>query len=224
MTVTRVLLVDDHILLREGLASIIDADPDFTVVGEADDGLEAIVKADELSPDLILMDVTMPGCDGIEATATITRDLPETVVVMLTVHTEREKLFEAIKAGARGYLLKNMKSDAMLEMLRGAVRGEAAIPPILAADILDEFRRVSRQPRPASDEEIIALTPREQDVLTLAADGLTDQEIGDDLCISINTVKTHMRNILAKLHLSSRYEAAQYARREGLIPPYSRRE
>lgn len=221
MTPTRVLLADDHSLLREGLAGIIDAQPDFDVVGEASDGLEAIVKTGELRPDLVLMDVTMPGCNGIEAAATITRDLPDTIVVMLTVHAERETLFEAVKAGAQGYLLKNMKSDAMLEMLRGAMRGEAAIPPALAADILDEFRRLSRQPRPPSGEEIVALTPREQDVLTLAADGLTDQEIGEQLCISINTVKTHMRNILAKLHLGSRYEAAQYARREGLIPPPS---
>lgn len=215
----RVLLADDHVLLREGLAGIIDAQPDFDVVGEAGDGLEAVVKASELDPDLILMDVTMPGCSGLEATRQIKQELSDVTVVMLTVHAEEEKLFDAIKYGAQGYLLKNMKSEQMLASLRGAMRGEAAITPTLAGAMLEEFRRLSTRASRIPDEEIVALTSREQEVLSLAAEGHTDQEIADRLCISINTVKTHMRNILAKLHLSSRHEAALYARREGLIPP-----
>jgi DNA-binding NarL/FixJ family response regulator len=137
----RVLLADDHDLFREGLAGIIASQPDMMVVGEASDGLEAIVKAEELEPDLILMDIQMPGTDGLEATGKIIKELPETKIVMLTVRDEEEKLFEAIKKGAQGYLLKNIRSREMLTMLRGAMEGEAAISPSLAGRMLEEFRR-----------------------------------------------------------------------------------
>ena len=213
----RILLADDHDLFREGLAGIIAAQPDMLVVGEASDGLEAIVKARELKPDLILMDIQMPGCDGLEATRQIKKELPEATVVMLTVRDEDEKLFGALKNGAQGYLLKNIRSVDMLEMLRGALRGEAAISPALAGRMLKEFRRLSRLAPQESEGEILALTQREQEVLGLVATGASDKEIADALFISLNTVKSHVRNILAKLEVNSRREAARLAKNRGLV-------
>lgn len=215
----RVLLADDHQLFREGIAAILNAQPDFEVVGEASDGLEAVVKAHELMPDLILMDVTMPGYDGLEATQQIKNELPVITVVMLTVRDENEKLFEAIKCGAQGYLLKSIRSPELLMLLRGAVRGEAAITPALGGRMLEEFRRMGQQHHNLTESGVAVLTRREQDVLCLVAEGASDQEIANQLTVSIHTVKTHMRNILAKLHASHRHEAALLALRKGLIPP-----
>jgi DNA-binding NarL/FixJ family response regulator len=218
MSKIRVLLADDHELFREGLANILNAQPDFEVVGEASDGLEVLVKARRLTPDLILMDIGMPGCDGVEATQRVKDELPDIIIVMLTVRNEDEKLFEAIKIGAQGYLLKSIRSRELLSMLRGAVRGEAAITPALGGRMLEEFRRLSRQAPAVLEDEVTTLTHREQEVLSLVAQGATDKEIAETLVISIHTVKTHMRNILSKLHLGHRHEAALYALREGLIP------
>ncbi len=217
MKTTRVLLADDHILFREGLAGIISSQADMEVVGEADDGLEAIIKAEELKPDLILMDIQMPGCDGLEATLKIKKELPQTVIVILTVRDDEEKLFEAIKNGAQGYLLKNIRAREMLEMLRGALRGEAAISPLLAGRILEEFRRLGQQQPPASMEGADLLTLREQEVLGLVATGLSDKEISAQLSISLYTTKSHLRNILSKLHVSSRREAARIAKARGIV-------
>jgi len=219
MSKIRVLLADDHPLFREGLANILNAQPDFEVVGEASDGLEVLVKARKLEPDLILMDVGMPGCDGVEATQRVKKELPEVTIVMLTVRDENEKLFEAIKGGAQGYLLKSIRSRELVALLRGAVRGEAAITPSLGGRMLEEFRRLSRTAGRLPPDETAALTPREQDVLGLVAEGAADKEIAEALTLSVHTVKSHMRNILAKLHLSHRHEAALYALREGLIDP-----
>jgi len=213
----RVLLVDDHELFREGLAGIIAAQPDMQVVGEASDGLEAVVKALELKPDLILMDIQMPGVDGLEATRQIKRELPEAIIVILTVRDEDEKLFEALKNGAQGYLLKSIRSREMLDMLRGTARGEAAISPLLAGRMLEEFRRLSRLAPLDHGEESEVLTQREQEVLGLVAAKKSDKEIAETLSISLNTVKTHLRNILAKLHVNSRREAARLARSKGLV-------
>lgn len=213
----RVLLADDHALFREGLAGILNAQPDFEVVGEASDGLEALVKAQALVPDLILMDIGMPGCDGLEATRRIKKELPAVTIVILTVRDEEEKLFEAIKYGAQGYLLKSIRSQTMLEMLRGAMRGEAAITPVLAGRMLEEFRRLSQQAPWNSEAEPVTLSYREQEVLSRVAEGATDREIAAQLSLSLHTVKSHMRNILAKLHVSSRHAAARYARDKGLV-------
>jgi two-component system, NarL family, nitrate/nitrite response regulator NarL len=218
MTPTRVMLVDDHQLFREGLANILNNQPDFEVVAEAGDGLEAQIKARRLKPDLILMDVIMPGCDGLEATQRIKQELPNTTIVMLTVREEDENLFQAIRNGAQGYLIKTIRSNEMLEMLRGAIHGEAAITPVLGGRLLEEFRRVSQ--RASQDpQELEALTHREQEILSLVAAGNTNTEIAASLQVSIHTVKTHMRKILAKLHRERRHEAASYALRAGLIPP-----
>jgi DNA-binding NarL/FixJ family response regulator len=215
---TRVLLVDDHALFREGLAGIIRAQPDLEVVGEADDGLEALVKARELKPGLVLMDIQMPGMDGLEATRRIKQALPETTIVVLTVRDDDEKLFEALKNGAQGYLLKDIRSHEMLEKLRGALSGDAAFSQALAGKVLSEFRRLSLKTRidPCKDAEG-SLTDREMEVLSLVATGATDKDVADQLVISLNTVKTHMRNILSKLHVSSRREAAKAAQAKGLL-------
>ncbi len=211
----RVLLVDDHALFREGLAGIIGAQPDLLVVGQASDGLEAMIKARELKPDLILMDVQMPGVDGLEATRLIKQALPETTIVVLTVRDDDEKLFEALKAGAQGYLLKDIRSQEMLAMLRNALRGEAALSAAMAARVLTEFRRLSRRSIGKDDDTV--LTDREQQVLLEVSKGATDKEIAEALSISLNTVKSHVRNILAKLQVSSRREAAQAAREKGML-------
>lgn len=222
----RVLLVDDHALFREGLGMIIGSQPDLEVVGEASDGLEAIVKTAELNPDLVLLDIQMPGCDGLEAARRIKLSHPDVVIVMLTVRDDEEKLFEAIKYGAQGYLLKSMHSQELIAMLRAALAGEPAITPRLAGRMLEEFRRLSTLSRqddagqkkpPAAPGEVIELSPRELDVLALVARGLSDKEIAHTLSLSVHTVKTHLRNILAKLHVSGRRDAARLAKQTGLI-------
>ncbi len=217
MNPIRVLLADDHALFREGLAGIISTQPDMAVVGEAGDGLETIVKANELKPDLVLMDIQMPGCDGLEATLKIKKELPKTVVVVLTVREEEEKLFEAIKSGAQGYLLKSIRSRELLDMLRGAMRGEAAISPTLAGQMLEEFRRISRQIPKDNQDKPVDLTNREQEVLSLVARGLSDKQIAVQLTISLHTVKSHLRNILSKLQVNSRREAAWLAKSKGFL-------
>ena len=214
---TRILLADDHNLLREGLAGIISSQADMQVVGQAEDGLEAVVKARSLRPDLILMDIQMPGCDGLEATRLIKHELPDTIVVILTVRDDEDKLFEAIRSGAQGYLLKNIASAEMLEMLRGALRGEAAISPGLAGKMLAEFRRLSQLANGQVAEETSDLTSREMQVLSLVAQGRSDKEIGERLSISLYTVKSHLRSILSKLQVSNRRQAAREAKRSGLV-------
>jgi two-component system NarL family response regulator len=220
----RVLVVDDHALFRDGLVGLLSAEGDVEVVGEAGDGLEALVKAKELKPDLILMDVTMPGCDGLEATQRIKAALPEVKIVMLTVHDDDENLFEAIKAGAEGYLLKSVSAETLMQRVRGVMHGQAAISRSMAARILDEFGWLARQAPARGLPDRPALTPRQKDVLRLVAAGAMDKEIADELCISINTVKTHVRNILSELHAAGRHEAAAYAERCGLIHPTKREE
>lgn len=217
MKPVRVLVVDDHILFREGLVGIIDSQPDMQVIGEADDGLEAIVKAGQLKPDLILMDIQMPAFDGIDATAKIKKDYPDVVIVMLTVRDDDEQLFKAIKFGAQGYLLKNIRSSEMLAMLRGAMQGEAALSPGMAANVLEEFRRMSLQSPPKDQNEIATLTRREHDVINLVVSGLSDKEIADNLTLSVHTVKSHIRNILSKLQVNNRREAAELARQKGWV-------
>ena len=220
MSKIRVLLADDHHLFREGLANIMNSQPDFEAIGEAKDGLEALIKARELKPDLILMDVGMPVCDGLEATQRIKQELPDVTIVMLTVRDEDEKLFEAIRNGAQGYLLKSIRRQEMLSLLRGAVRGEAAISPALGGRMLEEFRRIDRQKEEDQAEKQAILTAREQEVLVLVAAGASNKDVAEKLNLSIHTIKSHMRKILGKLQLTSRREAAYFAQREGLIPPH----
>jgi DNA-binding NarL/FixJ family response regulator len=211
----RILLVDDHDLFRKGIARLIDSQPDFQVVGEARDGRDALEKALALEPSVILMDIEMPNWNGTEATRRIKAELPNVAVVMLTVSDDDQNLFAAIRAGASGYLLKSVKPDELFRRLRGVVRGEAAISPILASKILTEFARLDQSvPVPRT---VDGLSPRETEVLGLVSKGLTNREIGETLHIAENTVKNHLRNILDKLHLNNRAQAAAFAVRHGLI-------
>jgi two-component system nitrate/nitrite response regulator NarL len=207
----RILLVDDHILFRKGLASLLDSQADFEVVGEAGDGFEGLEKAKMLKPDLILMDVTMPRCSGPEATRLIVQQIHGAQIVMLTVSDDDVDLFAAIRAGAMGYLLKSIKPDELFTHLRGLAQGEAPISRLMAAKLLREFARSSSEPPMPSMQVSSAITDREQEVLNLIARGLTNREIGEKLHIAENTVKNHVRSILDKLHLANRAQAAAYA-------------
>lgn len=223
MTRARILLADDHELFRDGLAGLINNQPDMEVAGQAGDGYEALVLARDLQPDLIIMDIKMPVCDGLEATRLIRAELPRSRLIMLTVHDEDEKLFAAIKAGANGYMLKDTSSADFLRGVRSALGGEATLPPRLAASLLDEFARLVNRSRPAvSSDDAPDLTPRELDVLQLIATGMTNQEISDQLSISLHTTKSHVRHILSKLHAVNRRHAARLAARQGLLHPGSK--
>jgi DNA-binding NarL/FixJ family response regulator len=220
-----VLLADDHELFRAGLAELIAGQPDLQVAGQAGDGFEALTLARDLHPDLIVMDISMPVCDGLEATRLIktTRETADIRIVMLTVHDEEEKLFEAIKAGANGYLLKNTNSTEFLRGVRAALAGEALLPPKLAARLIDEFGRLAASVESADrqalgdDEPAEELTAREREVLEIIATGASDREIALTLTLSVHTVKSHVRNILAKLHAANRRAAVSRARRRGLM-------
>jgi DNA-binding NarL/FixJ family response regulator len=219
----RLLLADDHPLFRDGLRGLFAYEEDFEVVGEAADGQQALRLAQELMPDVVLMDVDMPGLDGIEATRRLKQAMPYVQVVMLTVHDEDAQLFEAIKAGAQGYLVKSIRAAEMLSLLRGLSQGEAPISRSMAARILEEFRKstttASDEPgaQAAGASDVTALPPdavltdREQEVLELLTQRSSNKEIAGRLVISEFTVKNHLRNILSKLHLRSRREAARYA-------------
>lgn len=210
-----VLLVDDQVLFRRGLGSLMAGEPDMRVVGEAADGLAAIEKVRSLAPDVVLMDINMPVMGGIEAIRAIKAERPQTKVVALTVSDEDHDLFEAIKAGAEGYLLKNLRPEELFEMIRGVVRGETPLSSAIAGKLLGEFRRRPAQDRPDPVEG--ALTARELEILQLVADGLSNAEIAGRLFITEGTVKNHLHNILEKLHLQNRVQAAAYALRVGLV-------
>jgi DNA-binding NarL/FixJ family response regulator len=212
----RILLVDDHVLFRRGLSSLLSTQPDFEVIGEAADGFEALALCRDLLPDLVLMDIEMPRMDGLEATTRILTEFPYVRIVMLTVSDNDEHLFEAVKSGAYGYLLKKIEPEGLFEMLRGVSRGEAPISRLMARRIMKEFARqaTTREKAMSSGQQ---LTARERDVLQLVTAGKSNAEIARELHIAESTVKNHMRNILAKLHIENRVQAAAYAIREGLV-------
>jgi len=214
----RLLLVDDHALFREGLAGLFAYQDDFVLVGEAGDAAGALSQTAALQPDVVLMDIDMPGEDGIAATRRLKAEFPEITVVMLTVHDATDKLLEAIKAGAQGYLVKNIRSAELLEQLRGLRRGEAAITRRMAARILEEFQR-GQVAAGVKDESSQDLTARELEVLELVSDRLSNKEIAARLVISEHTVKNHLKNILSKLHLRSRRQAADYGLARGWVRP-----
>ena len=205
----KVLVADDHPLFRDGIISLLTA-RNFEVVGQAGDGRQAVEKVRALRPDLVLMDINMPVMSGLEAIRLIKAENPEVKIVVLTVSDEDEKLFEAIKSGADGYLLKSLESDEFFHLLTGLPRGETPISPLLAAKILQEFAHLQR----GKGEE--TLTEREQEVLRLLAQGALNKEIAAALVISENTVKYHVKNIMEKLHLRNRGQVIAYATRHSL--------
>lgn len=212
----RVLLVDDHILFRKGVASLLASHEDVEVVGEAEDGMEAVARARETMPDVILMDLSMPKCSGLEATRVVKREMPHVKIIVLTVSDDDHDLFAAIKSGADGYLLKNLEPHQLFDMLAGVRHGEAPISGVLAAKILQEFRQPA-QSLPRQLEVRDELTPRETEILELVVQGATNKRIAEALVITENTVKIHLRNILEKLHVQNRIQAAVYAVRQGLV-------
>jgi DNA-binding NarL/FixJ family response regulator len=209
------LLVDDHELFRTGIVAVLARRHEIKIVGEAGDGLEAVTQAREHAPDLILMDINMPKCSGLTALRVLKREMPQVQVVMLTVSEEDEDVFQAVKEGADGYLLKNLGRQKLLDAIDGLRRGEAPVSGVLAARILREFRRQKSPDR--KEDAPDKLTPREIEVLERVAAGDLNWQIAETLSIAENTVKIHVANILGKLHLRNRVEAAVYAVREGLI-------
>ncbi len=211
----RLLLVDDHILFQEGLIGLIDSQPDFTVVGSAYTVKEGIEKACRLKPDIILMDFMLPDGTGLDAVAAILSDLPNVKIVFLTVHDEDERLFKAIRYGAKGYLLKNIPFGRLISYLRGLDKGEAAITPKFTMRILEEFSHTPSRTPPAT-EIISGLTDRQREVLHELVTGASNRQIAERLVISENTVKKHVSNILNELNLKNRQEVVEFSRKHNL--------
>jgi DNA-binding NarL/FixJ family response regulator len=213
----RVLIVDDHALVRRGIASLLVAS-DIEVVGEASNGLEAVEKARRLKPDIVLMDVKMPGCNGLQATRLIKAEMPQVKVVMVTAFDDDDDLFEAMKSGAAGYILKNVKAEEFVNLLSSVMRGEVAVSPWIASKIVEElFRNPDRLGAKHMDND---LTSKEEEVLRLVAGGATNKEIAYSLNISDNTVKYHLRNIMEKLRVRNRAQMAVYAAKRGIEPSH----
>jgi two-component system NarL family response regulator len=211
----RVLICDDHALFRRGLVMVLESEAGIEVVAEAEDGEEAVRQAAEAAPDVVLMDVRMPKVSGIEATRNIAEVVPTAKILMLTVSDEEEDLYEAVKAGATGYLLKEISIEEVANAIRAVMTGQSLISPSMASKLLSEFNNLAK----AAQQKVLApkLTDRELQVLKLVAQGMSNREVAEQLFISENTVKNHVRNILEKLHLHSRMEAVVYAVREKLL-------
>ena len=209
----RVLLVDDHAVVRKGLRALFEREPGIEVVGEAADGEQAVLRVERLRPDVILMDLEMPGIGGVEAARQISERRPESKIVVLTSHAAEEDVFPALKAGALGYLLKHSAPDDVLRAIRQAHRGETVLHPAIARMVLQEL---NRPPRPRQSPTTEPLSARELEVLRLLARGMSNQEIADTIVVGEATVRSHVSAILRKLQLASRTQAALYALREGL--------
>ncbi|HEV8564891.1 MAG TPA: response regulator transcription factor [Actinomycetota bacterium] len=213
----RVMVVDDHALFRRGLEMVLQQEPDIDLVGEASDGAEAVERVPELMPDVVLMDVRMPRRSGIEAAGQIKDLLPHVKILMLTISDEEADLYDAIKAGASGYLLKEIPIEEVADAIRSVWQGQSRISPSMASKLLTEFANMSKVTTDRPQMPAPKLTDREMEVLKLVAQGMNNRDIAKELFISENTVKNHIRNILEKLHLHSRMEAVVYAVREKLL-------
>lgn len=210
----RLLIADDHTMVRQGLSQICDAEPDIQVVGQAADGQEAWRLAQLVQPDVVIMDINMPVLDGVQATRHITEAQPGIGVIILTMYRQNQYVFEAIKAGARAYLLKDADSDELLRAIRTVASGAALLDSAIALKMIEEFRRL--QSDPVGADGISPLTDREMDILRLVAKGLDNNEIGDQLGLSEKTVRNRLTVVFEKLHVNNRTQAALYALRRGL--------
>jgi len=208
-----VMIVDDHEMVRKGAKGYLEAQPDITVVAEAESGEEAMRLAREYVPDVVLMDLVMPGIDGVEATRKVKDVSPRTQIIILTSFHEDEHIFPALQAGAISYLLKDVRAQELIEAIKRASKGEATLHPRVAARLIKQFS----QGEPDRSHLFTELTEREVEILTLIARGFTNQKIAEELVISIGTVKGHVSNILSKLHLVDRTQAAVYAWQEGIV-------
>ena len=218
MNPIKVLVVDDHALFRRGITAVLANQEGLEVVGEALDGLEAIKKAEEIAPDIILMDLNMPHCSGLEATQAIETKMPQINILVLTVSENEADLFAAIKYGARGYILKNTEPEDLIHAIFHIAQGGVIVSPLMAAKLLTEFKDFGTGEKEETAQETeTVLSPREGEVLQMVAQGATNRQIADSLFISENTVKTHLRNIMDKLHLANRSQAAAYAIQRGLV-------
>lgn len=217
----KIMLVDDHPLFRAGLRQLLDMQDDMQVVGEAEDGAEVLNEARRAQPDVVLMDIKMPDVGGIEATRKLKQALPDVKIIVLTVSDEDHHLFEALKGGAEGYLLKSVKPERLLDSLRSIMRGEKPFSPSMAELIIKEFSQDMQRAAKTPKEARVSLTPREQRILLMVSKGNTNKQIAEALFVAESTVKNHLHNILRKLHLQNRVQAAVYAMREGMIsiPP-----
>ena len=212
-TAIRILLVDDHTLFRSGLKALLQRQPDFEVIGEAADGLEGVKLAEQLKPDVVLLDLDMPVMHGRDALSQILVTQPQLAVLMLTVSEDGEDLAECMKSGARGYLLKNINADFLLASIRRAVDGDSVLSPEMTAKLVARLRAPVAEPR---NQELDSLTPRERETLSYLASGASNKEIARALDLAESTIKVHVQNILRKLSLSSRVQAAVYAVEHGL--------
>ena len=213
-TLIRLIVADDHVVVREGLVALLEEEPDMQVMGQAGTGREAVRMATQLRPDIALLDIAMPDMNGLEATRQILTEESEVNVLILTMHDEEVFFFEALRAGAAGYVLKGARSDELLGAIRAVHDGGVYLPPALAGRLVQDF--LARESDPSPDD---LLTPREQEVLTLIAQGLTNRDIAEVLTLSINTVKTHRLHIYQKLDLRDRAGLVDYALRRGLLSP-----
>lgn len=213
-----VLIVDDHTLFRRGIADVLAGCADITIAGEAVDGLEGVEKARKLKPDVILMDLDMPRCGGMEAIRMLQTGTRHFNILVLTVSEMGQDLFTAVKYGARGYLLKKAEPDELIQAIYHVAKGESIVSPLMASKLLSEFQDLTSEGvKKHAEETPPELSPRESEVLRFVATGATNREIGEALFISENTVKTHLQNIMEKLHLANRSQAAAYAVKKGLV-------
>jgi two-component system response regulator NreC len=215
MTTIRLLLADDHAVVRSGLRMLLEAQPDFEIVGEAETGTSAVAMVRELRPDAVLMDIQMPDLNGIEATKIIKEMSPKTAVLALTMHEDDHYFFEMLHAGASGYVLKRAAPDELVQAIRTVCRGDVYLHPTMAKRLVTDY--LNRAEENESEKEYSNLTPREQEVLTLIAEGHSNTEIANELFISIKTVDRHRENIMRKLNMHSRIDLVKYAIRTGLI-------
>lgn len=211
----RVLIVDDHTLFRSGIKLLLERQEGFEVVGEAGDGLEGVKRAKQLKPDVVLLDLHMPGTNGLQAIPLLREEAPQSQIIMLTVSEDAEDLLEALRAGARGYLLKNIETDFLLESIRRAAAGESVMSSQMAGKLADAMRMP--QKGSASKAEFEKLTPREREIIVMLARGASNKEIARSLDLAESTVKIHVQGILRKLNLASRVQAAVYAVEHGLV-------
>lgn len=214
----RILLVDDHTLFRSGIKALLSRQPDFEVIGEAGDGLEGVKRAVSLKPDLVLLDLHMPGISGREAVQLIVEEAPQTRVVMLTVSENTDDLVDCLRAGALGYLLKNIDAEYLVQSIRHAAEGEAVMSPQMTGRLMQNLRESGRPPSAAEAPSADKLTPREREILAFLVKGASNKEIARALDVAESTVKIHIQGILKKLGFASRVQAAVYAVEQGLVP------
>ncbi len=216
MKAIRVLIVDDHTLFRSGIKLLLQRQEGFEVVGEAGDGLEGVKRAKQLKPDVVLLDLHMPGTSGLEAIPLLREEVPQAQVIMLTVSEDADDLLDALRAGARGYLLKNIETDFLLQSLRSAARGESVMSSQMACKLADAMRTPQKE-KIAAETSPEKLSPREREIIIMLASGASNKEIARSLSLAESTVKIHVQGILRKLNLASRVQAAVYAVEHGLV-------